>query len=94
MNNVICTWEPGRDLRSLRKPCLITLKFIRNHGRLDVVMTWRNRDILKRMVGNWLAIIELTNLMCNKTRMKPGMLYDLNMQGFFYEDDRRKWDDN
>ena len=91
MNNCICFWDPKRDMFSIRKPCMITMKMIVDNKILDMVVTWRNRDVLRRMIGNWIMLKRFGQEICDKKKWKLGTLYDFNMQAFYQKDDLKKW---
>ena len=93
-NSLICTWDTKNDIERDRKPCLILIKIFKEKNVLHCSVVFRNRDVLRRMIGNWAAIREKMKWFNEKYyrgRYKLGNIYDFSMQAFYRQDDYKKW---
>jgi thymidylate synthase len=96
MNNVVCNWDPKVDFDNHPRPCFLTLKLIPEKEFLNVSVTFRTRDVLKRMVPNWIAIKVFMEEECKVAGKKMGKLFDYSNQVMAKKEDLAKvksWDE-
>ena len=79
-NNVISLWDVTKDPNNNPKPCLLTLKVIRDKDYLHLSITFRNRDIIRRMYPNFVALSRFHNNLCKQLSLKQGKLFDYSNQ--------------
>jgi len=87
-NSLICLWNPGKkgDMFGEHKPCLVTVKFIQRQDKLDMVATFRKRDVCRRMIGNMVFLSLWLNQFAEKYNLTPGKIVDFSME--------TQWDPN
>lgn len=91
---VVSMWNPATDNSQPTglKPCLLTMKLIeRDNGQIDLCVTFRSRDMLRRMIPNWFQLLEILKRMAKDKRRTPGYLYDFSYEAFWREDDLKGW---
>jgi thymidylate synthase len=81
-NKLICVWDPSTDGDNFgeHNPCLVTVRFKEVGKWLDVVVTYRKRDLLTRMVGNLLMVSMWLNSEASVRKLKPGLITDFSME--------------
>lgn len=91
--DVVGIWDPRVDHRQGpgSKPCLMSLSVMTVDGMLDMSVTFRARDMLRRMVGNWFQLINLLNVIAVARGKKPGRLYDFSYTAWYKPGDLKTW---
>ena len=79
-NNIICNWDSKSDYKNHPKPCLLTAKFIQEKEYIHLSITFRTRDIIKRLYPNWIALRIFFQKICDKHCKKMGKLFDFSNQ--------------
>lgn len=79
-NLILCNWDPNIDRINNPKPCFITAKIIEEGKFLNLSVTFRTRDIIKRMIPNFLAFRIMLEKICNVKNKKMGKLFDYSNQ--------------
>jgi len=79
-NNIICNWEVGKDHKKRPRPCFVTAKFIPDKEFLHLSVTFRTRDVIKRMYPNFVALRFFLNEQASLLNKKPGKLFDYSNQ--------------
>jgi len=90
-SKIICTWDPKVDLFKSPKPCFLILKFKRSGDKLDATVIFRNRDLIRRMVPNLLAIQTLMRTAAVDKKLKLGILIDYSLNTFYKQEDYERW---
>lgn len=86
-NNVVCCWDSRNDFTNSPKPCLLTMKFIRDKQYLHISVNFRTRDIIRRMFPNWIALRCLLEQEARLLNKKPGKIFDYSHQIMAKEED-------
>lgn len=93
--DVVGIWDPRVDHRqpSGSKPCLMSLSVNQVHGTklLDMLVTFRARDILRRMIGNWFHLINLLHNVAAARGKQPGRIYDFSYTAWYRSNDLKTW---
>ena len=79
-NNIICNWETGKDHNRRPRPCFVTAKFITEKSFLHLSVTFRTRDVIKRMYPNFVAFRIFLDKQASLLNKKPGKLFDYSNQ--------------
>lgn len=79
-NNIICNWEVGKDHNRRPRPCFVTAKFIIDKQFLNLSVTFRTRDVIKRMYPNFVALRFFLEEQASLLDKKPGKLFDYSNQ--------------
>ena len=79
-NNIVCNWDPKKDFDNHPRPCFLTMKFIPEKEFLHVSVTFRTRDVIKRMYPNFIALRILMEEQCKIMNKKMGKLFDYSNQ--------------
>jgi len=88
-NKMICLWDPTYegDMYGEHNPCLVTIKFKVVDGCLDLVATYRKRDVCRRMIGNMVFLGVWLADQAQKWRVKPGKIVDFSMETQWSKED-------
>lgn len=91
-NKLICLWNPADDgdMVGEHNPCLVMVKFKQNVKKLDMVATFRKRDMCKRMIGNMVFLSLWLNENAALWKLDPGTITDFSMEATWNEDDLKK----
>ena len=91
-NKLICLWDPSLigDNFGEHNPCLVTVKFKKREKYLDMVATFRKRDLCRRMIGNMVFLSLWLNENAKLWELKPGIVTDFSMDTQWSKDDLRK----
>lgn len=86
-NKLICLWDPSfdGDMRGEHNPCLVLVKFLKDERHLNLIATYRKRDMLKRMVGNLHMLTLWLNNEAKERRLKAGTITDFSMEATYDE---------
>lgn len=81
--NLISTFDPKKDFSEKgRVPCFMQMYLLRNKDTIDFVVIFRNRDICRRVIPNWVAFNELQKEICKKMKLKQGITVDISIRHF------------
>jgi len=91
-NKMICLWDATLmgDNFGQHNPCLVTVKFKQREKYLDMVVTFRKRDLCKRMVGNMVFLALWLNENAKQWQLKSGMITDFSMETQWKKEDLKK----
>lgn len=89
-NEIISLWDPKNDSQNSPKPCLVTIKIIPEDKFLHLSVTFRSRDIIRRMYPNFIALKIFQNDCAEMMKKHPGKLFDYSNQAFYREEDLNK----
>ncbi len=95
-NDIICNWDPVKDPTNQPKPCFITLKLIPDGKHLNISVTFRTRDVIRRLYPNWVVLFALLQEECKLRNRKPGKLFDYSNQVMARKEDLLRvnaWDE-
>lgn len=67
-------FAPGRDLRPEGFPCLSSLSFHVEGGRLRLAATYRNQFFVERGLGNFMGLARLQNYIADQAGLPAGMM--------------------
>jgi thymidylate synthase len=104
-NKIICMWNAGfsykdsyqsqithkGDMFGEHNPCLTTMRFIPRGKVLDLVVTFRKRDLLRRFIPNIVMLGQWLDEACKEVNKNPGNIIDFSMEAFYREEDLDKW---
>jgi len=95
-NKLICLWDPSHDgdIVGEHSPCLVMIKFKKREKYLDMVATFRKRDLCRRMIGNWVFLSLWLNENAKLWKLKPGIITDFSMEVQWAEEDLAKLEKN
>lgn len=92
-NNIICNWDHG-DHERRPKPCFVTAKLLAEGKFVHLSVTFRTRDVLKRMYPNFLALRIFMQETAERMNKRVGKLFDYSNQIIADSDDIqaiKKW---
>lgn len=91
-SRIISTWDPKVDMETKALiPCLVVLKLsISDRNELDLGVVFRSRDIMKRMIPNWVALDVFQRNCADLIGLKQGILSDYSLQWFYRHDDLQR----
>ena len=91
--NVVGIWDPRVDHRQQpgSKPCLMSLAINEVSGVLDMSVTFRARDMVKRMIGNWYQLQLLLEEVANTRGKRVGRIYDFSYTAWYQSNDLKTW---
>jgi len=89
--NIISTWDQRLDQTSVYKPCLLSIKFNIVNDKLNMIVVFRNRDLIKRLIVNWYCLHVLWNKVAIDMGKEPGVLYDFSMQSYIDKNSLQIW---
>lgn len=88
-NKMICLWNPANDgdMVGEHNPCLVTVRFKEINGKLDLIATYRKRDVCRRMIGNMVFLSLWLNENAARWKCKPGKIVDFSMETQWKQED-------
>jgi len=91
-NKLICLWDPTGDGDTFgeHNPCLVMVKFKPTKTKLDMVATFRKRDMCRRMIGNMVFLSLWLNENAKRWKLDPGTITDFSMEATWSEEDLKK----
>jgi len=90
-SKILITWDPKVDLYKSPKPCLLLLKFFEENNKLHLQCVFRNRDMIRRLIPNWLCLLNLLQSVAIQKGKKFGNLYDYSLWSYAKQFDLDKW---
>ena len=80
-NKLVCFWDPSNegDYVGEHNPCLVLVRYKEQNGKLNMTVVFRKRDVLKRMIGNWVMLCMWLNNEATIRKMKVGTITDFSM---------------
>lgn len=89
-NAIISTWDIKVDKDNRIRPCLATLRLLSDRDYLHLSVTFRVRDVIRRLYFNMLALNKLQQECCKLLNKSQGLLFDYSNQAFCRDDDLSK----
>lgn len=91
-NKLICLWDPwvAGDMTGEHNPCLVMVKLKQNGKKLDMVATFRKRDMCRRMIGNMVFLSLWLNENAKLWKLEPGTITDFSMEAIWDSDNLKK----
>lgn len=83
-NKLICLWDPSNDawsdINGEHNPCLVMVKWKERGDLLDMVATFRKRDVCRRMIGNMVFLLQWLTEEAHVRQKRPGIIIDFSME--------------